>query len=176
MDVSITLRLAMRTGIVLFLLALSAPVYAKGVETGKPAPAIEAKLLNGTRFNLAGESGKVIILNFWATWCAPCREEMPALETYYKTHKAEGVEVIAISMDTPEDIAQVKEVMRAYTFSAAMKDDTDVRGYGRIWRMPMTYVIDRKGILRRDGSEGEPKVDLSILENIVTPLLGADRK
>jgi peroxiredoxin len=161
----------MRLPIALFFLALTLQVHAKDLEEGKPAPSIEAKLLDGSRFKLAEQSGKVVILNFWATWCAPCREEMPAIETYYQKHKKEGLHIIAISVDSPSDLAVVKEVMRSFTFPAAMKDDADVRGYGRIWRMPMTFVIDRRGILRKDGSEGDPKVDLPLLEKIVTPLL-----
>jgi cytochrome c biogenesis protein CcmG, thiol:disulfide interchange protein DsbE len=157
--------------IALFLLVLASPVYAKGVEEGKIAPNIEAKLLNGQHFSLLNESGKVVILNFWASWCTPCREEMPALEAYYKKYKGKGLEIIAISLDSAEDTHAAKEVMRSFTFPAAMRDESDVRGYGRIWRMPMTFVIDRYGILRKDGSEGDPKIDLSILEKIVTPLL-----
>ena len=165
----------MRTLIALLLLLIISQAHAKDLEEGKPAPNMEAKLLDGSRFSLSRESGKVIILNFWASWCAPCREEMPALETYYKQHKSDGLEVVAISMDSPEDLSKVKQVMRGFTFPASMKDESDVRGYGRIWRMPMTFVIDRRGILRKDGSEGDPKIDLPLLERIVTPLLKADR-
>ncbi len=49
-----------------------------------PHPTIQAKLLDGTAFNLADDAGKVVIVNMWATWCAPCREEMPALDAYYR--------------------------------------------------------------------------------------------
>ena len=158
----------------IFLLIVFAPLcLAKSVEEGKPAPSVNAKLLDGTTFALSGKMGKVVIINFWATWCAPCREEMPALETYYQQHRAEGLELIAISIDTPGDIEKVREVMRAYHFSAALIGDANVKEYGRIWRIPMTFIIDRKGILRKNGWSGAPKIDLIDLEKNVTPLLAA---
>lgn len=144
---------------------------AKDLDVGQAAPSIDAKLLDGTQFSLARASGKVVIVNFWATWCGPCREEMPAIETYYQKHRAEGLEVIAISADVPGDIAKVKEVMRGYSFPAAMMDTANVQGYGKIRRIPLTFIIDKKGILRRDGWKGEAKIDLPTLEASVTPLL-----
>lgn len=157
----------------LMLLSLSLAPVCHALDEGKAAPAIVAKQLDDKSFSLSGEAGNVVILNFWATWCAPCRQEMPALETYYQQHKAEGLRMLAISMDDPADDAMVKEVMRQFSFPAAFKRDANVKGYGRIWRMPMTFVIDRHGILRKDGSEGDPKIDLPILEKLVTPLLKA---
>lgn len=141
------------------------------VDEGKTAPPIEAKLINGKPFKLSGEAGNVVIVNFWASWCGPCREEMPALEAYYQRHKAEGLRILAISMDDPADDDKVREVMRSYSFPAGFNREAAYKGYGRIWRMPMTFVIDRHGILRKDGSVGEPKVDLPTLEKVVTPLL-----
>lgn len=167
-----------RAGARLLAVALGCGCIAQGAtaaaELGATAPPIAAKLLNGTRFRLAQQAGKVVILNFWATWCPPCRAEMPQLDAYYRAHRNDGLEIIAISMDAPEDLPKVREVMAAYSFPAAMIVDADVRGYGRIWRMPMTFVIDRHGILRRDSSEGDPKLDVPTLETTVTPLLAAD--
>jgi cytochrome c biogenesis protein CcmG/thiol:disulfide interchange protein DsbE len=144
---------------------------ARDPEEGKPAPRAEAKLLDGSTFSLAGQSGKVVILNFWATWCVPCRKEMPALETYYEKHRSEGLEMLAVSMDAPKDEAKVREFMRAYTFPAAMARDAEVKNYGRIWRIPLTFVVDRQGILRKDAWHGDPIIDLGQLEKMVTPLL-----
>ena len=150
-------------------LLLAAHAYALG--DGKPAPAFEAKLLDGSTSSLAGSTGKVIVINFWATWCVPCREEMPALEAYYQKHREEGLQLLAISMDEPADDQKVLDFMRAFSFPAAFVRDANTKNYGRIWRIPLTFVIDRQGILRKDGWYGDPKIDLPLLEKVVTPLL-----
>lgn len=152
-------------------LFLASPCRA--MDEGKPAPDVKATLINGQTFDLSKENGNVVIINFWATWCAPCRQEMPALDAYYRQHKGEGLRMIAISVDDPADEHVVREVMQQYAFPAAFKREANYKGYGRIWRMPMTFIVDRHGILRKDGSVGEPKVDLPMLEKIVAPLLKA---
>ncbi len=158
-----------RIGFYLLLGILSAPCYA--LSEGQPAPALNGKLIDGAPFHLSSEKGNVVIINLWASWCSPCRQEMPAIESYYKQHANEGLEIIAISMDDATDDVEVRKVIAKYSFSAAFSRDIDMKGYGEIWRMPMTFIVDRNGILRKDGSVGEPKVDLPLLEQIVTPLL-----
>ncbi len=138
---------------------------------GKPAPAFDITTLDGKHYTLESEKGHVVLINLWATWCVPCREEMPAIDAYYQQHKDQGLRVLAVTMDEASKDPLVAEMMRKFSYPAAYKRDANLKGYGRIWRMPMTFVIDRAGILRKDGSEGDPKVDLAILEKLVTPLL-----
>jgi thiol-disulfide isomerase/thioredoxin len=145
--------------------------HATAGTEGKPAPAIEAKLLDGSRFSLFAQTDKVVIVNLWATWCAPCRAEMPALDAYYRQHRDEGIVLLAISMDAPKDEAKVREVMQEFAFQSALIRDTDIKGYGRVWRLPLTFVIDRRGILRKDDWYGDPGLDIPVLEATVTPLL-----
>jgi len=154
-----------------FTIALLLPLSALAIKEGEPAPALEAKLLDGTSFSLGASSGKVVVLNFWATWCEPCRAEMPALDAYYRKHKSEGLEILAISMDQPSDDGKVREVMRNFSFDAGLGREASFRGYGRIWRLPLTFVIDRNGVLRKDGWYGDPGIDAALLDKIVTPLL-----
>jgi cytochrome c biogenesis protein CcmG/thiol:disulfide interchange protein DsbE len=168
---SISLRMMKRIALLILLFALTASVHAAAIEEGKPAPALEARLLDGTPFSLSATAGNVLIVNFWATWCEPCREEMPALNAYYQKHRAEGLKVLAISMDEPGDEAKAREIISGYSFPAALARDADFKGYGRIWRIPLTFVIDRQGILRKDGWHGDPKIDFPALEKTVTPLL-----
>lgn len=152
------------------LLLLGSPA-AHALEEGKPAPAFEIALADGKVFKSEEARGEVVIINLWATWCTFCREEMPALESYYQQHKGEGLRLIAVSMDEADAAAKAREIMQAYSYPAGIGRQSKLKGFGRIWRLPMTFVIDRQGILRRDGSEGEPKVDLATLEKQVTPLL-----
>ena len=145
------------------------------LEEGKAVPAFEIATTDGKLFKVSEARGEVIVVNLWATWCTFCREEMPALETYYQRHKSEGLRVIAVSMDEAGEDSKVKEIMQAYSYPAGVGRLSNLKAFGRIWRLPMTFVIDRSGILRKDGSEGDPKIDLASLEREVTPLLKAGR-
>jgi thiol-disulfide isomerase/thioredoxin len=144
-----------------------------GIEVGQTAPNIEGTLIDGKPFSLNNTRGKVVLVNFWASWCEPCREEMPAIESYLKKNKAKGFEVLAITVDKPSDIEQAKQIMRNYSFLFADKNQINYSGYGRIWRIPSSFIIDKQGILRKNGLTGDPKVDTKLLEEIVTPLLSA---
>ena len=141
------------------------------LELGQVAPNIEGTLLDGKPFSLSANKGKVILVNFWASWCEPCREEMPIIEAYLKKHKSQGFEVLAITLDKPSDLAQAQKIMQNYSFLFADKKQMDYSGYGRIWRIPSTFIIDKQGMLRKNGLIGDPKVDTKLLEEIVSPLL-----
>jgi len=144
-----------------------------GAEVGQLAPNIEGTLLDGKTFSLSTNKGKVILVNFWASWCEPCREEMPIIEAYLKKNKAKGFEVLAIAMDKPSEIEQARKIIQNYSFLSADKKQMNYSGYGRIWRIPSTFIIDRQGILRKNGMTGDAQVDAKLLEEIVAPLLSA---
>ncbi len=143
----------------------------RAADEGSPAPPFEAQLFDGKPFSLAGETGKVVVINFWATWCAPCRAEMPALDAYYRAHRSEGVEILAVSVDSPKDEAKAREVMKDFAMSAAFARESSFKGYGRIWRLPLTFVIDRSGVLRKEGWYADPGIDAALLDAVVTPLV-----
>ncbi len=152
-----------------FALQFAPHAIAEGL---RPAPPLSATLLDGRTFTLHQVAGKVLIVNFWATWCAPCREEMPALEAFRSKHRGRGIEVLAISMDEPRNLAAVRNTLQTYGFEAALSAQASYEGYGRVWRLPTTFVIDREGRLRADLMMGAAPIDLTWLERHVTPLLG----
>jgi len=168
----VNMRVHFRLALFCTSLLLSVGAAAADLE-GRQAPALEATLLDGTHLRLAELAGKVVLINYWATWCEPCRAEMPAIDAYYRKYRDAGLVVIAISMDKPADEAKVRDAMKAFAFQAALVKDASARGYGRIWRIPVTYVIDRKGIVRKDGWFVDHGIDEASLDAIVTPLLDA---
>ena len=154
-------------------IALAVPV-AHALEIGKPVPPFEIRLEDGASVTAVSARGEVLVINLWATWCTFCLEEMPALETYWQRHKQEGLRIVAVNMDEAAADATVQHIMGNYSYPLGIGRMSQLRGFGRVWRLPMTFVIDRQGVLRRDGGEGEPRIDLDILERQVTPLLKAD--
>lgn len=156
---------------VLIMLVSSIPCFAAA--EGDKAPEFKAKLFNGEDFSLTSVLGQVVILHFWATWCTPCRTEMPVLDRYYKLHKAEGLQLITINMDNPKNEVKAKELMKEFSFKGGMSRDASFKAYGRIWRLPLTFVVDRKGVLRKDGWAQDRPMTYDDLENTVTPLLKA---
>lgn len=139
----------------------------------RAAPPLSATLLDGRGYTLAQHAGKVRIVNFWATWCAPCREELPALEAFRLKYRERGLEVLAISLDAPGQLAAVRAALQGYGFAAALSSQAAYDGYGRIWRVPTTFVIDRDGRWRIDLDPGAAALDAAWLERHVAPLLGS---
>ena len=164
----------MRRAAAALALALLAPVVAAAAPVeGKPAPALDATLLDGAAFSLDAQRGKVVVVNLWATWCAPCRAEMAAFDAYYRQHRDDGLVLLAVSMDDPKDEAAVRQVMQTLAFPAALVRDSSMKGYGRVWRLPLTFVIGRDGTLVKSDWYGNPGFDVALLEATVTPLLRA---
>jgi thiol-disulfide isomerase/thioredoxin len=138
---------------------------------GQPAPPLVAQELTDQTFDLAAQHGKVVIINFWATWCAPCRQEMPALDVFYRKYHAQGLELIGMSVDRPHDIGEVRNVMRSYSYPAAMSEDAQVNQFGSPDTVPLTFVVDSKGIVRAKLEADEAPLTEKSLAAAVVPLL-----
>ena len=115
---------------------------------GTPAPDFTLKSLDGRTVRLSDLRGKVVFLNLWATWCPPCREEMPSMVRFYEQFRPQGVEIVAVSEDRdPQAVRKFIKAQRV-TFSVALDDEKRVyRLYGATG-VPETHLIDRKGVLR----------------------------
>ena len=120
------------------------PAGAEAV-IGQPAPAFVATTLDGKTVDVAALKGKVVILHFWATWCAPCREEMPALEVVWRHYHGQGLEVLAVSADRPRARDAVDQVMRYFSFPAAMMGAITKNDFLTLNSVPVTYVVGKGG-------------------------------
>ncbi len=134
------------TAVAAMLLAGASPAAAQKV--GAPAPALVGQTIDGKPFDLAKLRGHVVIANVWATWCTPCRVEMPTLEAFYKAHKAQGVVLVGLSADKSRDAATVDRVMAAFSYPAIVLTSAKVDGFTPPNILPVTYIIDPKGIVR----------------------------
>jgi cytochrome c biogenesis protein CcmG/thiol:disulfide interchange protein DsbE len=141
------------------------------VDIGKPAPSLVVDGLSGQSFDLIALRGKVVVINFWATWCQPCRQEMPVLDSFYRQHHANGLDMLGLSVDRSRDREQVLTVMKSFSYPAAMLDDAKDNGFGMPSALPETFVVDANGVLRARFIPGETSVTEKALDDAVLPLL-----
>jgi len=133
------------------------------------APELELVNLEGQPVSLEALRGQVVMVNNWATWCPPCRAEMPELEAYYQAHKAEGFVLVGINSGDQSD--QVQDFIQEYNLSFPMwLDPTGLAIHAfKNNALPSSYVLDESGTVRLIWSGA---VSLEALETYVTPMLG----
>jgi thiol-disulfide isomerase/thioredoxin len=115
---------------------------------GDPAPAFVGSDLDGAPLDLASLRGRVVVVNLWATWCGPCRAEMPMLDQVYRAHRPQGLMLIGLSADRRRDVGAVRKVIATVAYPAAMLSAAKVNGFGEPAILPITYVVDGAGVLR----------------------------
>lgn len=158
------------------VIALAAILSAWGASAGSPglgetAPAITVQTLDGKTFDLAARRGRVVVVNIWATWCPPCRAEMPALDAYYRAFHDRGVDLIALSADRSHDTGEVRRAMRQFGYPAAMLARARPNGFGTPTNLPVTYLIDKDGRIRAVFGGTEPPLTSKALSDATSALL-----
>lgn len=138
---------------------------AKAIAVGDPAPEFELTLIDGSKVPLSGLRGQVVVLNFWATWCGPCRTELPLLDRYYELNKRHGLAVFAITTQDSLPLSRLKTLFAAMKMPSARR----IKGPYPILRgLPTNYVIDRAGVVRYAASGA---FDLDTLNAVLVPLM-----
>jgi peroxiredoxin len=120
------------------------------VKPGEPAPNFQLRDMNGRIVALSDLRGKVVLLNFWATWCGPCRVEMPAMERLYRAYERKDFEILAVSTDA-QGVAVTRPFQQENKLTFPILHDADFRvglSYGAR-TLPMTFMVDRQGIVRQ---------------------------
>ena len=121
---------------------------AKPIQPGVEAPDFTYPDLNGKEVSLAGYRGKVVLVNVWATWCPPCRQEMPSMQRLYEKFKGENFEILAVSIDSERSEA-VASFMREMNlaFPALVDPGETIKPLYGITGVPESFIIDKKGIV-----------------------------
>ena len=134
----------------------------------KPAPDFTLRDLKGNQVSLSDFRGQPVVLNFWATWCSPCRVEIPHLEALYTKYKDQGL--VILGMNTETDYMKVKRfAVPRISYTVLLDGGTQARGYD-VSGIPCTYYIDRKGIVR-SRSVGFGSGDEALIEKKIKELL-----
>ncbi len=125
----------------------------------KPAPTFVRTDLQNQRIDLAAYRGRVVLLTFWATWCAPCQIEIPRFIEWQKQYRAKGLQIVAISMDDSSGPVVRLMKKRNVNYPVIMGDLKLGELYGGVLGLPVTYLIDRKGTVAAR-FQGESNLDL----------------
>jgi cytochrome c biogenesis protein CcmG/thiol:disulfide interchange protein DsbE len=136
---------------VLLVIRLTPPLRSAvgwGMDGGK-RPAVTFDMLGGGALPLARLKGQVVLVNFWATWCPPCRAEMPNFQTFYEARRAAGFTIVGVSMDevSRQDVAGFLRDHRI-TYPVAMATAPVVAAFGGVTDYPTSFLVDRQGRVR----------------------------
>ena len=151
----------------------SAGVNAANLAQHPLAPEFSLPDLTGQPVTLSAYRGKVVLLDFWATWCGPCREEIPHFVDLQERYRSQGLQVIGISMDDSPD--PVRDFYRSYkmNYPVAVGDAKFAELYGGVLGLPIAFLIDRDGHIT---AKHIGATDISVFEKEITALLQAPAK
>ncbi|HMN45152.1 MAG TPA: TlpA disulfide reductase family protein [Povalibacter sp.] len=140
-------RAALRALLVATVLIVAAPLSAAGIEN-QPAPDFALRSLGGENLRLSEHLGEVVLINFWASWCGPCRQEMPLLDDLYAKYKLAGLTVLGVNIDDSAERATEMARTLKVSYPVLFDERKDVSRAYQIGAMPFTVLVDREGVVR----------------------------
>lgn len=152
-------------GIMACAVLMAASAAPAAVKVGERAPDFELTLIDGSKVRGSDLRGQVVVLNFWATWCGPCKAELPLLDTYYRLRKGNGLRVFAVATEDSLPVYKLKPLFAAMAIPSARR----IKGpFAPMGALPTNYIIDRAGVVRyaKPGA-----FDLEDLNGLLVPLL-----
>ena len=137
-------------GLAIMAFACASPDPSRKMEVGAAAPAYRTVSLDGDSVSLEAQRGKVVLFNIWATWCHPCRDEIPELRELHAKYKARGLELVGVSIDADGSDDAIRAFMKDFAMEYPIWRDPDERVSTQFLVIgpPTTFLIDRDGILR----------------------------
>jgi peroxiredoxin len=137
-------------------------------EIDAPAPPLRGTLFSGEPFDLAQMKGKVVLINFYSSYCKFCAYEIGTLEAFYEAHRQDDFEVIAVGVDAPADRERGQRMLGIYNLPGTMSGSLEASGFAARYPTPTAFIVDRDGILRHriTGAKGP-----SHYRELVLPLL-----
>jgi len=131
-----------------FVFAMTAAGWAYAAAPGEKAPDFTGKTLGGKNIKLGELRGRVVLINFWGTWCAPCKEELPYFNSLYGKYKNVGLEILAVNVDKVRSQAVGMSGAMGLTFPVILDPAGDLSDLYRIRNMPTTFVVGKDGGIR----------------------------
>ena len=147
------------------LIAAFAVPATAAVKVGERAPDFELTLIDGSKVRNADLRGQVVVMNFWATWCGPCKAELPLLDKYYRLRKDNGLRVFAVATEDSLPASKLKPLFAAMAIPSARR----IKGpFAVMGALPTNYIIDRAGVVRYAKAGA---FDLDDLNTLLVPML-----
>ena len=152
-------------GIMACAVLMAASAAPAAVKVGERAPDFELTLIDDSKVRGTDLRGQIVVLNFWATWCGPCKAELPLLDSYYRLRKDKGLRVFAVATEDSLPVYELKPLFAAMAIPSARR----IKGpFAAMGALPTNYIIDRAGVVRyaKPGA-----FDLDDLNGLLVPLL-----
>lgn len=121
---------------------------SKPPQVSGTAPDFQTTMPKGEPVSLKDHRGKIVLLTFWATWCEPCKKEMPEIEAAYEAHKGEGLAVLAVNFGEKAEEAQAFSEKMGLTFPILLDRKVNIAEQYGVVSLPVTFFIDRNGVIR----------------------------
>ncbi len=160
-----TLRRVTSLALAALFLFCAGAAHAEAPKVGENAPDFKATTFDGREVALADFKGQVLIVNFWATWCGPCKKELPLLDAYYRLQQEHDLRIIAITTEDSLPPRELKPLANAVSFPMLRQYKGRYQVLGGV---PTNYIVDRNGIVRYAHSGA---FDLNALNKLLIPLL-----
>lgn len=161
-----------RLGVAKRIAAVAALCLATAAGSPSDEGTISGTAVDGQVFSWSDERGHVVLVNFWASWCAPCRAEMPAMDAFYRKHHDDGFDMVAISLDSALSKQMLARATSRFSFPVARIADMSALPRSAPSTLPVTWVYARDGSIRYGSAmHGKKTIDTDTLDAIVEPLL-----